>query len=154
MPASSSQTSFHSLKTHEATGVPFAQADANAGTSKTGQLMPGAAQPAGLPSTSKESSAQVPFRTSSHFRGTTCLASERNSGGRLSSAEQPPRADVSRTASDGTKRAMRIQNPGMSAMLSFVKKKSAIKIEIETTTTVRVVLFPTPSVPPRVFIPK
>ena len=35
-----------------------------------------------------------------------------------------------------------------------VRKKSATRIAIETTTTVRVVLWPTPSVPPLVFRPK
>ena len=34
-------------------------------------------------------------------------------------------------------------------MKSFVRKKSAIRIAIDTTTTVRVVERPTPSVPPR-----
>ena len=39
-------------------------------------------------------------------------------------------------------------------MAIFVSQKSAIKIVIEMTTTVRVVLSPTPAVPPRVVIPK
>jgi hypothetical protein len=43
---------------------------------------------------------------------------------------------------------------GQQMIANFVKKKSAIRIAIETTTTVRVVLLPTPAVPPRVVIPK
>ena len=39
-------------------------------------------------------------------------------------------------------------------MASLVKKKSAIKMAIEITTTVRVVLLPTPAVPPLVVMPK
>ena len=40
------------------------------------------------------------------------------------------------------------------AMKSFVRKKSATRMAIDTTTTVRVVLSPTPSVPPVVRRPK
>ncbi len=36
---------------------------------------------------------------------------------------------------------------------NFVRKKSAIMMKIELVTTVHVVLFPTPSVPPSVFSP-
>lgn len=43
---------------------------------------------------------------------------------------------------------------GQKMIASFVKKKSAIRIAIDTTTTVRVVLLPTPAVPPRVVMPK
>src|SRR5690606_36935194 len=43
---------------------------------------------------------------------------------------------------------------GQSRMASFVRKKSATRMAIEITTTVRVVLFPTPAVPPVVVIPK
>jgi hypothetical protein len=39
-------------------------------------------------------------------------------------------------------------------MTNFVKKKSAMKMAIEMATTARVVLAPTPAVPPRVTIPK
>ena len=54
-------------------------------------------------------------------------------------------------------RAIPIRNNyacGHKMMANFVKKKSAIKIAIEITTTVRVVLFPTPAVPPFVVMPK
>ena len=43
---------------------------------------------------------------------------------------------------------------GHRAITNLVKKKSAIKIAMEMTTTVRVVLLPTPAVPPVVVIPK
>src|SRR6185295_4939486 len=43
---------------------------------------------------------------------------------------------------------------GHSAIASLVRKKSAIRIVIEITTTVRVVLFPTAVAPPLVVIPK
>jgi len=43
---------------------------------------------------------------------------------------------------------------GHMMMVSLVSTKSAIKIAIEITTTERVVLLPTPAVPPRVISPK
>src|SRR6478609_9149938 len=43
---------------------------------------------------------------------------------------------------------------GHKMIASLVKKKSAIKMAIEITTTVRVVLLPTPAVPPLVVMPK
>lgn len=48
----------------------------------------------------------------------------------------------------------RTQFVGQKMIANFVRKKSAIKMAIDTTTTVRVVLLPTPADPPRVAIPK
>ena len=63
-------------------------------------------------------------------------------------------AAASPRASQNEQKNAAIHSCGIRAMDTFVKKKSAIKIVIEITTTVRVVLFPTPAVPPRVVIPK
>lgn len=54
----------------------------------------------------------------------------------------------------GRERERDDQMAGKNAMASLVRKKSAIRIVIEITTTVRVVLFPTPAVPPVVVRPK
>src|SRR6476659_11072916 len=47
-----------------------------------------------------------------------------------------------------------VDHVGQSKMTALVRKKSAMKIAMEMTTTVRVVLLPTPAVPPVVFMPK
>ena len=46
------------------------------------------------------------------------------------------------------------QRSGHARIATFVSQKSAMRIVIEMTTTVRVVLLPTPAVPPRVVIPQ
>ncbi len=51
-------------------------------------------------------------------------------------------------------RSSEFQTCGQARMAIFVSQKSAIKMVMEMTTTVRVVLSPTPAVPPRVVIPK
>ena len=58
-------------------------------------------------------------------------------------------------AGDGERqREERSQMLGKNSIATLVKKKSAIRIVIEITTTVRVVLLPTPAVPPVVVCPK
>lgn len=80
--------------------------------------------------------------------------------GRVSAGSVPNHARVRQTAKRAENLALKCrarsfrQLVGQQMIASLVKKKSAIRIVIDTTTTVRVVLFPTPAVPPRVVIPK
>ena len=65
--------------------------------------------------------------------------------------EEAPESEWA-TPRDSVLRAF--QPVGHMMIATFVRKKSAIRIAIEITTTVRVVLLPTPAVPPVVVMPK